>query len=170
MKETFQAFFLLLILLLASCTKSSTPGPSVPSQTWIFKSVTYHTVECFADTNTGNLGLHANDASSQNQSDYSSVLCNFYGPSLPTANGTYAVALVNTPPASITATQVTISLTNGGTTNVYQSTGGNGHEMVNVTVNNGKLSISATGIELENYNSSTVIDSAQLSFNITQTQ
>jgi len=170
MKKTCCVILIPCLLILAACSKTKTPEPAVAAQTWIFKGHTYNTVACFADTVPNNLGIHANDGSTQNDSNYCAILCNFYGATLPTANGTYTVALVNTPDSLLTATQVTISLTLGGLTNVYQSTGGNGHEQVNITVSNGKVSILGTGIELENFNSSTTVDSAALSFNITQTQ
>jgi hypothetical protein len=162
---------LLMAFLLASCKKDTPPpAPAIPAQTWTFKSVTYHTFECFADTNTNNFGLHANNGSPADTTGYSALLCNFYGKSFPTANGTYTVALVNTPDSSLTSAQVTISLTLGGLTNVYQSTGGTGTQQVFVTINNGKISVSGSNIELENYNSAISVDSAALSFNITQTQ
>jgi hypothetical protein len=171
MKKNHLAVLLPCLLLFAACSKTKDIAPpAVPAQTWIFKGATYNTVICFADTVTNNLGVHANNGSVQDSTNYSAILVNFYGAALPTSNGTYSVALVNTPVTSLTRTQVTISFTLGGRTNVYQSTGGNGNETVSVSISNGKLSILGAGIELENYNSSTAIDSAALSFNITEAQ
>ena len=158
---------MLAVLIIASCAKDKVPG--LPSQTWTFKSLTYSTVECFTDTTHNNLNLSANNGS-VTDSNYCAVICYFHGAALPTSNGTYTVALVNEPTDSITSTQVSFRLVLGGALNNYMSTGGNGKQTINVTVNNGMLSIMGNNIELAHYNSNYATDSATLSFNITQTQ
>ena len=157
------------LLMIISCGKTQ-PLIGIPAQTWTFKSLTYNTVECFEDTSHYNLDLSANNGSANDSSSYCSVVCFFHGSALPAASGTYTVALVNALPDSITATQVTFRLVLGGALNNYMSTGGNGHQTVNVSVNNGKLSITGNGIEMAHYNGGFITDSAALSFNITQTQ
>ena len=156
------------LLIIAACAKDKVPG--LPSQTWTFKSLTYNTVECFADTTHYNLNLSANNGSINDSSSYCGVVCYFHGATLPTTNGTYAVALVNEPTDSITSTQVSFRLVLGGALNNYMSTGGNGKQTINVTVNNGFISIMGNNIEMAHYNGSFATDSAALSFNITQTQ
>lgn len=169
MKQALKGILIIGLLALLSCNKDKvTPG--VPSQTWTFNSITYNTVECFADTVHNNLDLSANNGSVSDSNSYCALTCFFYGAAIPANNGTYTVALVNTPSSSITATQVTFRLVRGGALNNYMSTGGNGNETVNVTVNNGKLSVTGSGIEMAHYNGTFVTDSAALNFNITQTQ
>ena len=168
MKTILNAILITAICIASSCSKSKPTG--LPSQTWTFKSLTYNTVECFEDTTHYNLNLSANNGSINDSSTYCAVTCFFHGNTLPTSNGTYSVAYINAPTDSITSSQVTFRLVLGGALNNYMSTGGNGHQMVSVTVNNGKLSIAATNIEMAHYNGSYVTDSSALSFNITQTQ
>jgi hypothetical protein len=65
--------------------------------------------------------------------------------------------------------QVAITVTTGGGGNIYRSTGGNGsNQTVSVSVSNGKVSVSGSGIELDNI--SNAADSSALNFNITQLQ
>jgi hypothetical protein len=168
MKKIFCGILVVGLLMIISCRKTEPTG--LPSQTWTFKSLTYNTVECFEDTTHYNLDLSANNGSTNDSNSYCSVTCFFHGNALPTSNGNYTVALVNEPTDSITPTQVTFRLVLGGALNNYMSTGGNGHQTVNVAVNNGKLTITGTGIEMAHYNSGFITDSAALSFNITQTQ
>ena len=166
-KKLTGGILMLAALFIASCAKDKVPG--LPSQTWTFKSLTYNTVECFADTSHYNLNLSANNGS-VTDSNYCAVICYFHGAALPTSNGTYTVALVNEPTDSITTTQVSFRLVLGGALNNYMSTGSNGQQTVNVFVNNGKLNIIANNIEMAHYNGGFATDSAALSFNITQTQ
>ena len=171
MKKALGATVLLCLLVVIACNKNKDKvAPGVPAQTWSFKSLTYNTSECFTDTVHNNLNLSANNAANDSATGYCALTCFFYGNTLPTTNGTYTVALVNAPDSTITATQVTFRLVLGDSLNNYMSTGGNGHETVSVSVNNGMLSITGTGIEMAHYNSSFITDSAALSFNLTQTQ
>ena len=156
------------VFIVASCAKDKVPG--LPSQTWTFRSITYNTVECFADTTHNNLNLSANNGSVNDSSSYCAVVCYFHGATLPTTNGTYTVALVNELTDSITSTQVSFRLVLGGALSNYMSTGGNGKQTINVTVNNGMLNIMGNNIEMAHYNGSFATDSAALSFNIMQTQ
>jgi hypothetical protein len=74
--------------------------------------------------------------------------------------GTFYV--VKYPPA---ANQVSVTTTNLYEVN-YVSTGGNGAETVKVTISNGLISVSASGIEMLNASGGT--DSSALYFNITE--
>ncbi len=172
MKKVLQGFLAALLLTVIACNKNKdTVIPeALPAQTWVFDSVTYNTVECYADTVHNNLNISANNGSVTDSTNYCALTCFFYGAALPAANGTYSVALVNTPTGSITSNQVTLRLVRGGSFNTYMSTGGDGHQTVSVTVSNGKITISGTNIEMAHYNSTLVTDSTALSFNITQTQ
>jgi len=169
MKKTFGGILIIGLLTMMACKKDNST-PTIPLQTWTFKSITYNTVECFADTSTNNLNLSANNGSAVNINGYCALACYFYGKSLPATGGTYTVALVNAPDTSITATQVTLRMVFGGSLNSYMSTGGSGNETVSITINNGKLNITGSGIEMAHYYGAAITDSAALAFNITQTQ
>ena len=171
MKKTLTISLVLGLAIIFSCKKKTdTVNPTgISTQTWTFRGMNFSTNECYADTVHSNLNLSANNAG-HDSAGYCALICFFYGNTLPTANGTYTVALVNAVDSTIAATQVTFRLELGDSLNNYLSTGGNGHETVAVTVSNGKLSITGTGIEMAHYNSSYITDSAALNFNVTQTQ
>jgi len=139
------------LLLMASCAK--TP-PANPGGSWVFKQTTYNTTTCAA---TGNI-LLASSASG-------SLTVNFY--SFPTASGYLTVASGGYPN---TFSQVGIAATVGNTANAlhYTSTGGNGQQQVYVTLTNGKVNVSGTGIEMQN--GASPYDSSALTLNITQLQ
>jgi hypothetical protein len=157
MKKTIFALLVLTLVFASSCNKN-TPNPG---GSWTFKGTTYNTTT--SAVSGGDFGV--TNVSTSNQSSYGGLTFSFFN-STPTTGGTFTV--VNGVPAS--ATQVAIAATTGGAAgNVYGSTGGNGsNQTVAVTVSNGKLSVSGSGIEMYNVNNAS--DSSAINFNITQLQ
>ena len=156
MKKTFIAFLLIAYVFASSCSRNNpNPGGS-----WTFKGTTYNVVSCVTTQD----GIGATNGPSTS-STYSTVGATFFN-SLPTTGGTYTV--VNGNPVS--ANQVLITTTtNGVSGNIYGSTGGNGsNQTVTVSVSNGKVSVSGSGIEM--YDINNVADSSALQLNITQLQ
>ncbi len=171
MKKVVFALVVGSLCFFACCKKKDTvTGPSVPAQTWTFKSLTYNTIECFADTNHTSPNLSANNGSPSDSNNYCSLSCYFYGNSLPATSGTYTVASLNTIDTSATSKFVMLRMVFGGSLNNYMSTGGDGNQQVQVTVTNGKIRITGSAIEMAHYYSTIITDSAALNFNITQTQ
>jgi len=154
MKKTIFAVIAIGLLAITSCSKSNPPGNS-----WTFRTVTYNTTSC-----TGSAGsLAASNVTSNNSTTYGTLTCTFYGTTLPGSGGVYTV--VSTVP--INSTQVSITATTDGSANNYKSTGGNGsNQTVTISVSNGKVSVTGSGVELVNLTS--LSDSAALSVNITQ--
>jgi hypothetical protein len=155
MKKILFGFFVLSILFTTSCKKSPSPNPG---GSWTFKSTTYNTNTC---TGNGSV-LTASTLTSSNTTTYGTLSVSFQT-ALPTTNGTYTV---NSYPNS--ASQVAVNLTTNGGTGIYSSTGGNGAETVSVTVSNGKVSISGSGIIM--VTDPATSDSSAVTFNITQLQ
>jgi hypothetical protein len=156
MKKVIFGIIVLSLIFTTSCKKNTNPGGS-----WTFKSTTYSTTICVGDPGQ----LSASNGNASNNNTYSMLYVYFYTAALPTTAGTYTVAYGNAPNS---ASQVGIELTTGGNANDYSSTGGNGTQTVSVTVSNGKVSISGSGIMM--YNTVNPSDSSALNFNITQLQ
>ena len=171
MKIIVFALVVASVCLFAGCKKKETVlGPAVPAQTWTFKSLTYNTIQCFADTNHSSPNISANNGSPSDSNNYCALSCYFYGSSLPSTSGTYTVASLNTIDTSATSKFVMLRMVFGGSLKNYMSTGGNGNQQLTVTVTNGKISITGSAIEMAHYYSNVITDSATLNFNITQTQ
>jgi len=161
MKKINFTIIILCLLVFASCKKNN-PATSYPYGSWTLNNTTFKVTSCAADS--AGVDLAALDSLTGNPS------CNlivYFNNALPTASGTYTVAIQNSLPA---AGQVSIGVgyVAPSVLNNYISTGGGGNQKVNVTVSGGKISISGTGIEMVNIGLGT--DSAALTFNITQTQ
>jgi len=140
MKRTI---FVVLVCLMAfsSCRKSS-PPVSYPYGSWTLNTVTFPVTACIGNAPT----LTATDSFTENPS------CNiviYFDSLLPTTAGTYTVVNQNVVPG---ANQVSIAVgyVAPGVLNNYISTGGNGAEQVKVTVSNGKVNVSGSGIEIAN--------------------
>ncbi len=151
MKNIIAAFTILVVLLLSSCSKSTTSGNS-----WTFKGTTYKTAT------TTDAGGGYWDIASVNPTGTMQV--NFSTSTLPTTSGTYTVVAHG---SSLTGgNKLTIYLqTSDGY--IFYSTGGTGSpQTVSVNVSNGKVSVSGSGIELVSNNTST--DLANVALNVTQ--
>jgi hypothetical protein len=156
MKKTIFAMLILGLVFASSCNKSNNPGGS-----WTFKGTTYNTTT--SAVSGADFGV--NNLTTSNQSTYGGLTVSFFN-ALPTTAGTYTV--VNGSPASATQVQV-LTTTGGAAGNVYDATGGNGsNQTVSVSVSNGKLTVSGSGIEMYNVNNPS--DSSALNFNVTQLQ
>jgi hypothetical protein len=139
------------LLLFASCRY---PDPhSAGSLT--FKSKTYNIKEC---QSTGSIVFAIFDVSDSNAGIIS---CTFDSSALPLSSGTYIAGQ-----APNLNHQLVVYLNTGGTKNNYASTGGNGTEKINLTVKDGKINLSGTGIEM--VSQTTDADSAALDLNFTQ--
>lgn len=164
MKKTVLAVVLISLIAITSCKKSTTNNAG---GTWSFKSVNYGATT-FA-TSYGQVTV-SNPASAYANS-FATLCVNFYN-GLPTTaytnnttyTGTYQVVGGTT---LDTSNQVYITLTLNGTSDtLYHTTGGNGKETVTVSLSNGNISISGSGIELAN--TANPADSSALNFNIAQ--
>ena len=151
MKKTILGFLMLGLIITSSCHKST----SNPGGSWTLKGTTYNTTAC---VNSGS-SLAASDISGSTVAGLTVI---FYG-TVPTTSGTYTV---NRTPASAGQIEVSVGLNGSG----YISTGSNGLQTVSVTVSNGKVSISGTGITVANSQAGLASDSTNVTFNITQTQ
>ena len=158
MKKVIFGMLVLSSVFITSCKKSS----SNPGGFWTFKSTTYNATTCTAGTGE----LDATNLTSSNTTTFSTFVVGFYNGTLPTTGGQYTVANNGTPTSS---TQVGIQVSTDGTSgNTYESTGGNGTQKVTVSVSNGKVSVSGSGITVGNVMTSS--DSAGVNFSITQLQ
>ena len=161
MRKLIFAITAITLFAFVSCKKSA-PAISYPYGSWTFNNTTFKVTSCAYDS-TG-IDLAALDSFTDNKS------CNlivYFNQSLPAANGSYTVVPEGATPG---AGQVSLSLgyVAPGVLDNYLSTGGGGNEKVNVTVANGKVNVSGSGIEMVNIGLGT--DSNTLTFNITQTQ
>ncbi len=144
-----------IIFLTSLCYKelSLSPGGS-----WTFRSVS---------SQAGKFQVHSSSLAvwDTTQHPNTKLIFDFYK-DMPAASGRYRV-IRGMPKA---ADQVSVgvgSLVRGGLI-FYSSTGGSGKETIMVTVARGKMTISATGIEMANQTAQN--DKAPLSFNITKAQ
>ena len=157
MKKIFFAVIILCAVLTA-CRKS-TPAMTYPAGSWTLKGTTFPATSCTISSPE----VTAYDSLSGTTS------CNvtlYFDSILPVASGAYTVVA-----GALTAQNqvaVLVGYTEPGLLNFYSGTGGNGNQKISVSVNNGKLNITGTGIEVANTNNTA--DSAALNFNITQTQ
>lgn len=155
-------FYILICLLAFASCKKNTPATSYPWGSWAMNNTTFKVTSCVADSALAD--LTATDSFIGNPS--CNIVINFNN-ALPVGSGWYTVANENVPPAA-GQVSITVGYSSPGVLNNYLCTGGNGTQKVNVTVSNGKISVSGTGIEMINIGAGT--DSTALTFNITQTQ
>jgi hypothetical protein len=154
MKKIILGSIVLSLIFAASCTKKTTYAGG----SWTFEGDTFYVANCAGIGNT----LVASSSANSNINTFGNLGIVFPGSSLPRTSGTYTV--VDTTPLAM---QVNITATTGGVNDtLYTATGGNGsNQTIAVTVSNGIVSVSGTGIEIYTNNAG-VIDSSALSFNI----
>jgi len=158
MRKAIYSAILIGSLIAASCHKSP---PSNPGGSWTFKKVTYPATSCIGSDSLATLAA----ADSSGMAAIATVTVNFYNV-FPSGNGTYTVVGGSYPTAPY---QVTINATIGDSAMLnYQSTGGNGTEMVVVAISNGQMTLTGSGIEM--INSALASDSAALSLHLAQLQ
>jgi hypothetical protein len=154
------SLILMICMLLASCKKSNT---TISAGTWTFQSSTFHAGICTgASSFTGTL-----TAAQVSNSDFCYISCIFYN-SLPTTNGSYNVVAYNAGSVQLSPGQAYLQMVIDSDINMFTSTGGDGKEKLNVSVSNGKVSASGSGIEMAKYINPS--DSSPVTFNITRTQ
>ena len=156
MQKSILGVLALGLLLITSCSKNN----STQGNSWIFRTVTYNTATCQGAAGT----LTASNLSSSNVTTYGTVVCTFNGTTLP-ASGSIDTVVSGVPTNN---NQIAISATINGATTSYRATGGNGGQLVTVSVSNGKVTVTGSGIEL--VNTTTASDSSALTLNITQLQ
>lgn len=159
MRKAITVLVSLALLTLAACKKSS---PANPGGSWTFKGVTYLTTTCIGYDSIGTLTATCTPSGSNTNSG--SLTLQFFNV-LPTGNGKYTVVGTGYPAYPY---QVYVSGLIGTQQVAYQSTGGGGAEIVQVSYSNGLISVSGSGIEL--INSNNAADSSALSLNIGQLQ
>jgi len=158
MKKTIFGIIVLSLIFIPSCKKN----PGNPGGSWTFKSNTYSTTTC---QNPGAGILSATNLTNSNAATYGTLIFDFFG-ALPTTGGTYTVVYNR----SLTSKQVHIEASTGGAygsiiyNDYYAADSTN--KTVSVTVSNGKVSVSGSGIMLHNYNNFS--DSSVINFNVTQ--
>ena len=146
-KTAFASLILALVLMVSSCSKTTTNSNG---GSWTFKTITYNVNAI--QNNSGSIVWRA--------SDNASTLAVDFGSALPTTSGTYTV--INGTPG---VNQVSIQQQIAGTTN-YTATG-SGNTTVQVTVTNGKIAVTGSGIMMQN-NAVFSTDSAALTLNVKQ--
>ena len=157
MQKAIFGILIMGLFLITSCSKSN----STSGNSWIFRTVTYNTVTSQGVAAT----LTTSNATTSNIGTFGTVTCTFFGTTLPASGNTYTV--VKGVPTN--NTQVAIAATTAGGTVNYTSTGGNGtNDIVTVSVSNGKVTVTGSGVEL--VNTASASDSSALTLNITQLQ
>jgi hypothetical protein len=151
---------LAITFLLAACKKTTTTDIPTGNAggTWTFKGITYQAPVC--DTTSGNLVATVPTAKGQHAGGEMAV--DFYT-ATPNAAGTYSVIRGSYTINNATQVEVGITDING----VYYISTGNDNATVAASINNGKVSLSGTNIELVNLNNAA--DSSTLTFAINQT-
>ena len=142
-------------LVVASACKKTDTNPAGAGSWTLSGDSTYHAVTCTASA--GNLV-----AATVSGATASDLIVGFY-PALPTTSGTYIVT--NNDSMNSATNKVQIGTTVGGISgNSYLSDGTGSNQTVQVTVANGKITVTGSGIHVSNNGGSSV-----LSLNITQT-
>jgi hypothetical protein len=145
---------MLLMLFTIGCKKTDSL-----SETWSWKGTNYSSASCTTGTGASNGTL-----SVVSSSPVGSMQVYFYN-GLPATSGTDTVVAWGT---AATESEVSISL--GAGTSTYYSTGGNGNQLVKVTVAGGKVSVATIAnspVELLNV-ASLSTDSSGVTFSISQ--
>ena len=144
--------------VLASCSKSSTASGG----SWTFGGNTYQALNCTTDSSLYTLTAY----NTVSGNPFSNIVVSFYQ-HLPDSSGTYLV----TKPSDISAAYpvgVTVAYQTGSATSYYGTTAGNGlNQKVNVTVANGRISVSSSSLEIRDLGGA---DSSKLTFSMRQTQ
>jgi hypothetical protein len=160
MKNTILFTLLSIILILGACKKNAPATLVFPGGSWSFNRTAFSATEC----DTAGATLIATDSLTGNPDCLLSV--SFYN-SLPVSSGFYTVASQGQTPGP-GQVYIAVGYVVPSVLNNYISTGGNGTEKVNVTVANGKVAISGSGIMM--VNTGLGMDSNTLTFNIAQTR
>jgi hypothetical protein len=162
MNKAALALALIFLTAISSCSKS---GTVAQGGTWSFKGVGY-TSTAFSTTYGA---VNVSNQSGAYSTNYSTLSVNFYGGIPTTQYDTFSHSyhVVNNNVLDST-TQVSIALSVGGNDTIYRSTGGNGSEYVNVKIYNGNISITGSGLELDNIATGMAADSGVLNLNIVQ--
>jgi osmotically-inducible protein OsmY len=152
MKKAIFGLTILILVYATSCTKSPNAGGS-----WTFKGLTYDVTTCAKVGNT----LAASSSTNTNITTFGGLVVYFPGTSLPTTSGVYAV--VDTTPVG---NQVNIAETINGTGSTLYWAGGasHGNPTVNVTVANGRVTVSGSNIIM--LNDTSAADTGALTLNI----
>ena len=165
MRNIIFTLLLMGLLLVGSCNKGQSPNPG---GTWTFKGVTY--IARYTTANSSSAILTATDSLYNGvKGSVNIVFFNVLPQGSPshTVNNTYTVAKGIYP----SNPQEVAIFSNIGPAQqgiVYQSTGGNGLQTVSLSISNGKMSLTASGIELSDTTNPS--DSGALTFTINQLQ
>jgi hypothetical protein len=146
---------IVVVMTAVSCKKNI----ASPAGFWTFNSATYTAVSCIADTSAATLTA----SNTLTGSNYSNIVINF-ADSLPALNGMYTVGAAGTHFGKDSVT-ITLAYMSTGVLNYYGSQGVS-KQKVNVTIANGKLSVSGAGISM--LPTSGTLDTIPLTFNISQ--
>jgi hypothetical protein len=141
-----------------SCKKGSTF-----INTWTFKGTTYQTYACI--NNDSGVLLGSSISKSKTANSYDTIYVIF--PSYQAPSGTYTIANYNS--ISLGPTQLGIAVTTGDTSMITYYSSGTGNTQVAVALSSaGMLTVSASGIRMQNASNPT--DTSTLSLNLSQTQ
>jgi len=154
---------LICLMVISSCQKNDNPV-SYQGGSWTLGSSHFNATSCIASPSSAMV------STSGLSGDGTTFTMTFsFTDGYPATSGTYTVLNGhNTNPVPL-ANLVMINATLTGAVNEqFYSSGSNGSQSVTVTISNGKISLSGSGITM--LNSANASDSIPLSFNITQTQ
>jgi len=154
------------LVAMTSCNKGPLPNNNTyQGGSWTFGSLPYKATSCVGASSSAM--LTASGVSGNGSTNFT-ITFNFTD-GYPTANGTYTVLNGHNESSVPLENLVMINATlTGGINGQFYSSGRDGSQKVTVTVSNGKITMSGSGIEM--VNASNASDSTLLSFNITQTQ
>lgn len=168
MEKTILVFISLGLLAMASCKKdaqSTNHNVTYQGGSWTFGSLPYTATSCAGAP--ASAMLTASGLSGSGSTTFTMTF-NFTD-GYPTTDGTYTVLNGhNEGPVPLENLVMINARLTGAVNEQFYSSGGNGSQKVTVTVSNGKISLSGTGIEM--LNAANASDSTGLSFDLTQTQ
>lgn len=163
MKRTFFAITFCLIVL-SSCRKNDAPL-SFQGGSWTFGPTQYNATSCIPTPASATVTASGLTAGLGTNFTMTFSFTDGY----PTTSGTYTILNGHNTSTLPLSNLVMINATLTGAVNEqFYSSGSNSSQNVNVTVSNGKISLSGSGITM--LNAANTADSVALSFNIIQTR
>ena len=152
------------LVIFSSCRKNN-DTISYQGGTWALGSTQFNATSCTGAPASAMVTTSGLSAGLSTHFDMTFSFTDGY----PTTSGTYTVLNGHNTSPILFANYVMINATLTGAVNEqFYSSGSNGTQSVTVTLSNGKISLSGSGISM--LNGANTSDSTLLSFNITQTQ
>jgi len=161
------AVIVISICAVTSCRKDNIAGNnnvSYQGGSWTFGALPYNATSCAGTPASAILTASGTSVNGGNRPEMTFSFADGY----PAASGAYTVINGHNDALIPLANIVMITAAESGAVNASYYSTGEGTQTVNVTVANGKISISGSGVQMANSNN--ISDVVPLSFTITQTQ